>query len=166
MWYEMQLDWLLLFLPLICSTPGSRGCWQALVFCTATGSPSEGWSKPALAGLYWVSWVGGEVGGQPEEKGEQKVPECFLLGRLWIVLFNTFADYSVWYYIVFFFFFWNKIKSVLSQSGEAGHSKTLESGFLALPLTGGMTFEKLICHLNLSFLFWKMKDLKSMLSTN
>lgn len=164
MWYEMQLDWLL-SLPLICSTPGSRGCWEALVFCTATGSPSEGWSKPALAGLCWVSWVGGEVGGQPEEKGKQKVPECFLLGRLWMVLLNTFANHSVWYYIVLCFFF-NKIKSILSQSGEAGHSKTLESGFLALTLTGGMTFEKLICHLNLSFLFWKMKDLKSMLSTN
>lgn len=52
-----------------------------------------------------------------------------------------------------FVFFFNKIKSILSQSGEAGHSKTLESGFLALTLTGGMTFEKLICHLNLSFLF-------------
>lgn len=118
MWYEMQLDWLLLFLPLICSTPGSRGCWQALVFCTATGSPSEGWSKPALAGLYWVSWVGGEVGGQPEEKGEQKVPECFLLGisSLWIVLFNTFADYSVWYYIVFFCFFFLKENKIYPKS--------------------------------------------------
>lgn len=51
------------------------------------------------------------------------------------------------------FFFLNKIKSILSQSGEAGHSKTSKSGFLALTLTGGMTFEKLICHLNLSFLF-------------
>ena len=48
--------------------------------------------------------MGGEVGGQPEEKGEQKVPECFLLGRLWIVLLNTFADHSVLYYIVLFFF--------------------------------------------------------------
>ena len=69
-----------------------------------------------------------------------------------MLLLNTFANHSVWYYIVLCFFF-NKIKSILSQSGEAGHSKTLESGFLALTLTCGMTFEKLICHLNLSFLF-------------
>lgn len=65
-------------------SPASRGCWEALAFYTAIGRPSEGWSKPALAGLCWEAWVGGEVGGQPVEKDEQKVPECFLLGRLWI----------------------------------------------------------------------------------
>lgn len=35
--------------------------------------PSEDRSKLAFAGLFWVTWVGGEVGGQPVEKGEQKV---------------------------------------------------------------------------------------------
>ena len=47
--------------------------------------------------------MGGEVGGQPEEKGEQKVPECFLLGRVWIVLLNNIADQCLLRYSFGFF---------------------------------------------------------------
>lgn len=35
---------------------------------------------------------------------------------------------------------------------------------LDLPLTGYVTFEKLICHLNLNLVFWKMRGLQSMFS--
>jgi hypothetical protein len=44
----------------------------------------EDFWKLILAGLGWLlrAGVGGDVGGQLVDKGEQKVPECFLLVQL------------------------------------------------------------------------------------